>query len=226
MKTKLVITSRETESNFFKNTATGKSLSRQKKIFELELILFVENKEGLPKIYNQIIYESKNQPVNLIFAHDDLHFIDFFWYDKIIEGLQFFQILGIVGNKRRVKNQPTWFATDKRFVQDEPNLSGIIGHGYKYPPENISYYGPARQRVMLLDGLLLATNSQILLDNNIKFDEQFDFHFYDMDFCRQAEKNNIKCGTWDISLIHESSGILGSADWESAYEKYLEKWKD
>jgi len=30
MKTKLVITSRETESNFFKNTATGKSLSRQK----------------------------------------------------------------------------------------------------------------------------------------------------------------------------------------------------
>jgi hypothetical protein len=40
----------------------------------------------------------------------------------------------------------------------------------------------------VLDGLLLAARSETLLSNQLTFDERFDFHFYNMDFCRQAEE--------------------------------------
>ena len=52
----------------------------------------------------------------------------------------------------------------------------------------------------------------------------FDFHFYDLDFCRQAELKGLKMGTWSISVIHESRGNLGPQGWWKAYKKYFEKW--
>jgi hypothetical protein len=104
-------------------------------------------------------------------------------------------------------------------------FSGVVGHGDGFPPQNISFFGPSRQEVKLLDGLMLVCNSNTLVSKEIRFDERFDFHFYDLDFCRQAELKNIKMGTWPISVIHESGGDVGSDEWRSAYLKYLSKWK-
>jgi len=58
------------------------------------------------------------------------------------------------------------------------------------------------------------------------FDEKFEFHFYDLDICRQAEIKGLSCGTWDLSLIHESRGNFRSEGWQIAYQRYLEKWKE
>lgn len=226
MKTKLVIATRENQENFFKHTAAGKSLASQRQIPDIELILFVNNKEGLPKIYNEVIRESFGEPINLIFAHDDIFFLDFFWHERILEALKSYEIIGIAGNKRRVPKQPSWFSTDINLNPDDLNLSGIVGHGDGFPASNIGYFGPSRQKVKLLDGLLFAVESTTLLNNNIFFDEQFKFHFYDLDLCRQAEEKNVSCGTWDISLIHVSTGNFKSASWFNAYEKYLKKWGD
>jgi hypothetical protein len=81
------------------------------------------------------------------------------------------------------------------------------------------------QEVKLLDGLLLAAYSETLIKNNIRFDEQFDFHFYDLDFCRQAEMNGVTMGTIPLSLVHESGGNFGTDSWKQGYQKYLQKWK-
>ena len=34
----------------------------------------------------------------------------------------------------------------------------------------------------------------------------------------------ITCGTWPLSVEHESAGAYGSAAWHASYAKYLEKW--
>ena len=52
----------------------------------------------------------------------------------------------------------------------------------------------------------------------------FDFHFYDLDICRQFESKQLKMGTWPISVIHESGGAFGTPAWQDSYKKYLEKW--
>lgn len=226
MKIKLVVATRASEADFFRTTATGRSLAFNN-VPSIELRLFPNNTQGLPALYNQVIKESIEDPALLIFAHDDLHILDYFWINRIKEGLAHFDVIGIAGNRRRIPEQPAWCFIDTNFTFDNPeNLSGVIGHGHGFPPSNLSVFGPTRQKVLLLDGLLLAAESKTLLDNNLMFDEIFKFHFYDLDFCRQAETNNVSCGTYDVSLIHESAGCFGSEEWKVSYQKYLEKWQD
>jgi hypothetical protein len=225
-KIKIIVASRSSEADFFDKTATGRSL-RLYMDPSIEVCLFPENRQGLSKIYNTVIDGSVNDPSMLVFAHDDLHILDFYWIEQLLDGLKRFQILGLAGNKRRVPYQPAWIFVDKNLTRDIPeNLSGVVGHGDGFPPTDLSIFGPACQRVKLLDGLLLCAHSKTLVDNDLRFDERFNFHFYDMDFCRQAEKKNISCGTWTLSLIHESAGSFGSPSWRAAYQKYLEKWGD
>jgi GT2 family glycosyltransferase len=193
----------------------------------VELILFDLNTRGLPVLYNSIIRQAADDPAILVFAHDDLHLLDYFWPTRVMEGLSSFEIIGLAGNKRRLPCQPAWAFKDASFTWDDStNLSGVVGHGQGHPPENLSAFGAPRQRVLLMDGLFLATHSETLLEHQILFDERFDFHFYDLDFCRQAELRGVTCGTWDIAVVHESRGNFGSPAWYEAYQKYLQKWGD
>lgn len=226
IKIRLVIASRESESDFFEKTATGRSLSICQYPF-LEIRLFPCNTIGLPRQYNIAILESINDPAILVFIHDDVHMLDFFWASQMIDALAEFDVVGLAGNKRRVSKQPAWAFIDSKFTWDDSeNLSGVVGHGKGFPPDNLSFFGLPRQEVKLLDGLMLIADSSTLLQHDIKFDEQFDFHFYDLDFCRQIEKKGLKMGTWPISVIHESGGNFGSKDWSLGYQKYIKKWKN
>ncbi len=192
----------------------------------LELRLFDRNTRGLPAVYNEAIDEAKADPALMVFVHDDVHLIDFYWVDYLVHGLSVFDIIGLAGNRRRVSWQPSWCFINEQFEMDRPeNLSGLVGHGNGFPPDDISKYGAPRQEVKLLDGLFLAARSETLVNKGLRFDERFDFHFYDLDFCRQAEVLNLKMGTWSISLVHESGGAFGTPSWKAGYAKYLEKWR-
>ena len=224
IKIKFVVATRQSIEKFWSNTATGASLAP----FlcpHLEVAVYSENTTGLPQIYNNEIEQSKHEPCLLVFAHDDLHILDLFWMQQIFNGLSHFGIVGVAGNKRRLPFQPSWIFIDEKLTRDQPgNLSGIVGHGSSFPPSNISIFGPPFQEVKLLDGLILATFSETLIKNHMRFDEKFKFHFYDMDFCRQAEIRGISMGTISLSLIHQSGGNFGSEGWKSSYQKYLNKW--
>lgn len=223
-KIRFVIGTRKSQNDFFIKTATGKSIPLVSLPF-VELRLFPGGNIGLPAVYNIALEESINDPATLIFMHDDIHLLDYFYAEKIFEGLNKFDVIGIAGNKRRMAKQPSWAFIDDKFTwDDKENLSGIVGHGSSFPPSNLSIYGPSCQEVKLLDGLMLAVHSEKLIRHQIRFDEEFDFHFYDLDFCRQIEKNNLTMGTWPISVIHESGGDYGNISWKRGYEKYLKKW--
>ena len=224
MKIKLVVATRVSEDEFFTSTLTGQSLKVNHPEF-IDLQLFANNTTGLPILYNQIIRSSADDPATLVFAHDDLLLLDYYWCKRIIEGLEHFNVIGLAGNIARAPRQPTWWFVDDQFNWDKrENLSGVIGHGNQFPPENISFYGAPRQQVRLMDGVLIAVQSNTLIAHNLFFDEQFDFHFYDLDFCRQAEVKNVDLGTWDISFSHGSKGNCGTDSWRRGYLKYLEKW--
>ncbi len=226
MKIKLVVATRVSESEFYTEKATGRSVNFNKPSF-LEIRTFCNNSQGLPAVYNQAIRECVRDPATLVFAHDDLHFLDYFWFNRIKSGLTKFDVIGLAGNKRRLPMQPSWLFVDENFTPDRlENLSGLVGHGRAFPPSKLSIYGAPRQKVKMLDGLLIAAESETLLKNNLHFDERFDFNFYDLDFCRAAELKGLSCGTWDLSVIHESHGKFGSNNWRENYRRYIEKWGD
>jgi len=157
-----------------------------------------------------------------------VYLLDYYWCNRVIEGLNSFDLIGLAGNTRRTINQPAWaFKNTDLLWDDREYLSGSVAHGESYPPSNISAYGPVRVRVKLLDGLFLASHSQTLINNKIFFDEKFGFHFYDLDLCRQFDIKGLSMGTWDISVIHRSEGShLGfkSKDFLDSYRKYIDKW--
>jgi hypothetical protein len=62
--------------------------------------------------------------------------------------------------------------------------------------------------------------------DNLKFDPQFKFHFYDLDFCRQAAILNLIMGTVAISVVHGSINKEYTAEWHDSYALYLKKWKE
>jgi len=223
-KIRIVCATRKGREDFFTHTALGKSLSLYRPP-AVEVRLFPENDRGLPGLYNKAIDESAKDGAALLFMHDDLHLCDFHWADRVREGLGAFDVIGLAGNRRRIPRQPGWLFLDERLTPDSrENLSGAVGHGRGLPLDTIDVFGASGQPVKLLDGLFLAVGSETLRAKSLRFDERFDFHFYDVDFCRQAEKAGLRMGTWPISVVHESSGGFGSDGWRRGYESYLDKW--
>lgn len=220
---RLVCATRQHPDHFFDATALGRSLKNFSPRPEPQLQLFGSNSQGLPALYNFALEYARQDPAILVFVHDDICLCDFFWMQRIYEGLQQFDVLGVAGNTRRLPGQPAWLFAPG-FQLEDTSLSGTVGHGKGVPCDRITIFGPSMQACKLLDGLLLAADSEVLNAKNARFDEQFAFHFYDMDFCRQAELKGLRMGTWPISVVHESQGSFNSPPWREGYARYLQKY--
>jgi tetratricopeptide (TPR) repeat protein len=228
-KIRFVSATRLSQQEFFAKAPLGRSLPVYRtfpKRQVIELRLFADNVEGLSSIYNTAIEESKSDPAILIFIHDDVYLSDYYWAEHLHDALAHFDLVGLAGNRRRVPRQASWMYLDDQFTRDNyDNLSGVLGHGDPFPNlRQLSVYGEPGQEVKLLDGVMLAVRSQILIERDLRFDPRFKFHFYDMDFCRQAETRGIRMGTWAISVVHASAGTLGVEPWRAAYGDYLAKY--
>jgi GT2 family glycosyltransferase len=60
----------------------------------------------------------------------------------------------------------------------------------------------------ILDDVLLAIRKSVLMEHDLRFDMRFDFHFYDLDFCREARESGLTLGTWPIAITHQSGGAF------------------
>lgn len=221
---RLVCATRVAREEFPTQTAQGRSLQPWCGDARLDLMLFDRNSRPLSVVYNAAIERSRGDRVHLVFVHDDVQLTEFEWPEKVIAGLRRWHVLGVVGNRRRLKGQPGWYFVDTRWTPDYSiHLSGVVAHG-RGGASVITRYGASGQRCALLDGLLLAANSAMLTDHGLRFDPQLAFHFYDLDFCRQAEARELAMGTWPIQVVHGSGGSFGSEAWRAAYELYLRKY--
>jgi GT2 family glycosyltransferase len=219
----IISATRLSASDFAAKSALGQSLRRLGFESRVSASLAFANTTGLPHIFNARISADDSRDV-LVFIHDDVWIDDHFLVDRVLEGLQHFDVIGVAGNRHRVPDQPAWAFVDRLFTWDvRANLSGAIAHGPN-PSGAVSWFGPSAQDCELLDGVFLAARKSTLLAHGVAFDPRFDFHFYDMDFCRSARERNLRLGTWPICLTHQSEGAFGSAAWQQKYLAYLAKW--
>jgi hypothetical protein len=219
----IVSATRLPESDFWKQSPLGISLRRLAWDRRLIPRITFGNRRGLPEIYNARISAGDRSGM-LVFMHDDVWIDDHFLADRVTEGLRQFDVIGIAGNRRRQQQQPAWAFIDSRFTWDDHvYLSGSIAHGNQ-PFGKVSRFGSAPAECELLDGVFIAAKTASLVDNAVSFDPRFDFHFYDMDFCRTARQRELRLGTWPICLTHKSMGTFGSEPWARSYREYLGKW--
>jgi Glycosyltransferase like family len=227
----VISATRHDEQAFWARSALGQSLRRLRFDERITHSIAFENKAGLSEIYNRQIRASKADNI-LLFVHDDVWINDFFLAERLLKGLETFDVIGVAGNKRRVPRQPAWifggFDANGQFAFDDPrNFSGAVAHGDATSGE-VSNYGEVPAACELLDGVLLAARRTTLLNARVLFDPDFRFHFYDMDFCRTARRQKLRLGTWKIAITHQSEGDgpggNGSVEWRTAYATYLSKW--
>lgn len=224
---RVVCATRVGESQFLSNTPTGRSIKNFIKVSKAEVRLYPNNSTSLSILYNRAIEECEKSPAILVFIHDDIWIGDFFWADRIRDGLNRWDIIGLAGNTRIVPRQPSWAFINDKFEWDiAENLSGVVGHGETYPPREITPFGPINQECKLMDGLLLSVNSENLFRTGLRFDEKFKFHFYDLDFCRQASLLGLRMGTIGLSVTHVSGGNFATPEWKDSYLKYIDKWSE
>jgi GT2 family glycosyltransferase len=188
----------------------------------LRLGLIEGNQRGLPEVYNQFIDESFREQ-ELVFLHDDVWIDDLFLSDRIRSALGVYDVVGLAGNTRLLPGAPSWSVRNDQMERDLGYVSGVVCHGPQ-PFGEPAVFGPVPAAVELLDGVLLAARAGTLLDAGVRFDERFDFHFYDLDFSRSARAAKLRVGTWPIAVTHVSGGGFESAAWKHDLELYREKW--
>lgn len=220
----IISATRLPEGDFWNQSALGLSLRRLAHDARLIAHLVFANRRGLPDIFNARISAPDGHDL-LVFIHEDVWIDDYFLADRIIEGLKTYDVIGVAGNRRRVQNQPSWAFVDDKFTWDnKSNLTGAIANG-THPFGQISFFGVVPADCELLDGVFLAAKKSALAASKVLFDPRFDFHFYDMDFCRSARQHGLRLGTWPICLTHQSAGAFGTEQWIEKYRQYIEKWK-
>jgi GT2 family glycosyltransferase len=223
----IVCGTRHSAHDFAEKTPLGASLKRLAFDKRINARLAFQNSVGLPVVYNKALQAPDTADI-LVFIHDDVWIDDYFFADRIMDALRAFDIIGVAGNRRRVARQPSWAhgapGPDNIFTKDRQNHSGAVAHA-KTAFGPVNYFGPTPAECELLDGVLLAARRDALRAASVEFDEQFDFHFYDMDFCRSARAAGLVLGCCAIAITHSSVGPgLGKPAWRRNYRKYLGKW--
>ncbi|WP_235189770.1 tetratricopeptide repeat protein [Methylotenera sp. L2L1] len=221
----IVSATRYSEQDFWRKSALGLSLHRHlKQSRGVSASVAFNNTLGLSDVFNQAIEQADDNAI-LVFVHDDVWIDEANFVDTLIAGLECFDIIGVAGNKRRLPNQPAWLFVDTALNWDEPEyLSGTVSHGLHAFGKS-SFYGEAPAACELLDGVFIATTKSALESAHVRFDHQFDFHLYDIDFCRSAREAGLHLGTWPIKLTHQSKGAFGSPHWGQKCQLYFNKWE-
>jgi len=222
----VVSASKLTELAFWSQSALGQSLNRLGQQGEkISIDIAFENTRGLPEIFNAAIRRAPDDSI-VVFIHDDVWIDEYNFSDAVTQGLQHFDVVGVAGNKRRLHSQPAWCFIDQQFTWDDRRqLSGRVGHGSNAYGQ-LSEFGEVPAACELLDGVFLAARKNTLTNNKVQFDPLFDFHFYDLDFCRTARNAHLSLGTWPIHFTHQSGGSFGTPAWRESCKKYFAKWDE
>jgi len=218
----LISATRASQAEFAQTTWLGASLQRL--VFDPRIRAQVAfgNKAGLPLVYNAGLATCQDDDI-AVFLHDDVRLDDFHLADRLAEALQRYDIVGVAGNRRRQPGQPGWGFVNAQGQWDEAQyLAGCVAHG---EIGRVTRFGPSPADCELLDGLLLAAHVGRLRAAGVRFDTRFNFHLYDLDFCRAARAAGLRLGIWPLVLTHQSGGSFGTA-WRAALPLYFDKWGD
>jgi hypothetical protein len=178
-----------------------------------------ENKEGLPKVYNKFINQSYLDK-HIIFVHDDVLIEDLFWKEKLDISFQKYDIVGLAGSKKcDLSKPPAW-----HLMSDREDYCGEVAHCHEKRVWT-TCFGPTESRVLVMDGLFIAVNVHNLMKTVTRFDENFDFHHYDISFCLRANRNKLKMAVAPIRVVHFGLGdSMNTPEWHKSAEIFKKNY--
>ena len=191
---------------------------------DVELDIHYNNRSGLSATYNKAIDNCTDFDF-IAFVHDDIWINDVFFFSKVINSQ--FDVIGAVGG--------LFWCVPKDFpIYEKPLIwttatcgrgaSGFMNHDLKNGYFLPSSYGVAPKETMTLDGSIIIFTRKAI-QAGLRWDEQFNFHFYDMDICFSAHRLGLKVGTANILLTHESvGGSVVQPEFMASQRKFIEKW--
>lgn len=235
---RLVTATRLSKERFPSESLLCQSLNQFPAELLPELRVAYENREGLSSLYNREM-ELCPPTHNLALVHDDVFLHDVFLQARLSDALTRSDIVGLAGSAGTDEDDPSWalaFSPELAALgwhqSPRVRLSGAVSHtstrtaphDYWAPKQAVSYYGQTPASVTVLDGVFLAMHPSTVLAHGVRFDEQFQFHCYDTDFCRNARRHGLTLSTWPISATHASGGNYESEGWREAARRYRRKW--
>jgi hypothetical protein len=225
---RFVSCTRSDRQEFLTRSLLGHTVSKLSPILgrNMSLDLYASNIEGLPAQYNKSIEKAlkefkKDELPIMLFVHDDVRIEDLFFYEKLVMSMQLAPIVGLAGSSSFNPLQEPVAWPQKAF---KDKFSGCVWHVHENNVPLPSFYG-AFQPVVVLDGLFLAVDLQNAEAAQLRFDERFKFHFYDIDLSVQACMKQIGMITAPIHVLHGSKGSYNNAEWGKTQELYLAKWR-
>lgn len=196
---------------------------RSLKHLNIESFDIIENNtRGIPECYNEFIDRFAGQDVILVFVHDDVLLSDAFFLEKLTEASGWFNIIGIAGASQFVdagQNVLSWHSA----AHTKLHISGAVTNKKDDELAVYVHFGLAPAECVTVDGVLMAID--MLHVGNVRFDERYQFHLYDLDFCVEAFHQGLTIGTSDTHIIHESPGNFYSEAYISALNQFRLKHK-
>lgn len=178
---------------------------------------------GLSKFYNNILDTYSGESDVVIFCHHDISLAYCNLQEQVYEGLKKFDIIGVAGGlEPQIIEKNLW-----HWMVPKEKYRGFAAHPYEGNNLYITSFGPSPSRVAVLDGVFLAFEIKKLQKNkHVRFDENFMWHHYDIDFCLTCNENKIKLGVWPILLNHVSPGLrdINQTEWNRSNAYFKEKW--
>lgn len=193
--------------------------------WDVKYDLYCNNKEGLSKIYNRAFEKANTDYV--ICLHDDIVIHDIEIFEKIIRYSTQYDVMGLAGSSSfniNIADRKSWMQCS---MDKQRHLHGSVTHdipGY-VGFYNTSTYGYMPAPVCNIDGLFMVMKKDVY--KNVKFDEQFTFDFYDLDYSLAALVANFKLGVIPLPCTHKSGGYGIMEDkYLTAQALFVEKWKN
>lgn len=187
-----------------------------------------DNTSGLPKVYNKFLTKKNESKHDIaLFCHDDLYIDDVKLRGKLYKSIfaDGYDIVGLAGASTCTVdvNKPALW----HLMSERTSWSGTVfhPHGSSETTKIMSTtYGPTPNRCLLLDGLFLAVNIKSARQAKWKFNENFDFHHYDISSCIDANEKKLKLGTCMVHAVHDSPGLKSIEDpeFQKSNKKFLE----
>ena len=211
-----------TKSGNAEETLAHKSLSR---LNDVDVYYDTNNAQGLSVMYNSILKEHANDFDCIVFLHDDVYVDDLGVCDKLIKAHAQFDIVGLAGGVNPVIKAPAlWHLMCGGFQGN--NLHGAVSHPCSKDQIMFTNFGPTPARVAILDGLFLSVRTICVKQTGWKFNENYDFHHYDIASCIDANKKKLRLGVAPIWVMHNSPGLLSFEDknFNASQEKFLKEY--
>jgi GT2 family glycosyltransferase len=192
--------------------------------FDVDVI--EKNETGLGKLYNQYLNDESDI---IVFMHDDLEIHDLFFYEKLVEAHKHYDVVGLAGASRQEykKDVPSlWHMACNQFRMVGNKMGegrGFVSHKHLHGL-SFDWFGQTPAPTVFIDGLFMSFNMKRVKETGFTFDEDFEWHHYDITACLRAKEKGLSMGVWPIFAVHHGLGEWNTPEWHKSDKLFKEKY--